>query len=68
MTNPEKLRAIAGWFDLIDKEAGCESNEVQQDLREIADELEQLTSKKYVHFIGRLYPTISSKRFEGEIE
>ena len=66
MTNPEKLRALADWFDKRDKESG--SNEVQQDLRAIADELEQLTSKKYVHFIGRLYPTISSKRFEGEIE
>ena len=39
MTNPEKLRALADWFDKRDKESG--SNEVQQDLREIADELER---------------------------
>ena len=57
MTNPEKLRALAGWLDLIDKEAGCESNEVQQDLRAIADELEKLSREKYIHFIGRRYPT-----------
>ena len=57
MTKPEKLRALAGWLDLIDKEAGCESNEVQKDLRGIADELEQLGREKYVHFIERRYPT-----------
>jgi len=51
MTKPEKLRALAAWIDLIDKESGCESNEVQKDLREIADELEQLGREKYVHFI-----------------
>jgi len=38
MTNPEKLRALADWFDKRDKESG--SNEVQKDLREIADELD----------------------------
>jgi len=68
MTNPEKLRAIAGWFDKQSKKSGTKSNEVQKDLREIADELEQLGREKYVHFIERRYPTISSKRFEGEIE
>jgi len=42
MTKPEKLRALAGWLDLIDKEAGCESNEVQKDLREIADVVDSI--------------------------
>ena len=83
MTNPEKLRALADWFDKRDKESGSKSNEVQQDLREIADELER---KKYLWWFGKqaikedkrrteytdlikvMYPTISSKRFEGEIE
>jgi len=68
MTKPEKLRAIADWFDNRDRESGSNTNEVQKDLREIADELEQLGREKYVHFIERRYPKISSKRFEGEIE
>ena len=57
MTKPEKLRAIADWFDNRDRESGSNTNEVQKDLRGIADELEQLGREKYVHFIERRYPT-----------
>lgn len=46
MTDSEKLLNLAKWFDLEDKRTGLDSainnNEVQQDLRSIADELERL--------------------------
>lgn len=43
LTDSDKLRKLAYWFDLTDTERGYEGyegDEVQQDLRRIADKLE----------------------------
>jgi hypothetical protein len=42
MTDAEKLRTLADWFDLQDSKVWKDSGEeVQKDLRRIADRLEQ---------------------------
>ena len=41
MTDSQKLFTLADWLDLKDSEQGVASSEVQQDLRRIANELDQ---------------------------
>lgn len=52
MTNSEKLRALADWFDQYDANAKNDfdkiSNEVQRDLRAMATEFEQLQQHSVV--------------------
>ena len=43
-TDSDKLRILATWFDVKDLEVGNADNEVQKDLRRIADRLYQLES------------------------
>ena len=40
LTDAEKLRVLAEWLDLEDAKVGRIGNEVQQDLRRIADYLD----------------------------
>lgn len=45
MPDPTKLRALAYWFDIKDREAGVAGDEVQRDLRRWADLAEQIRAK-----------------------
>ena len=42
MTDGEKLRKLADWFDLYDKNHEIVNNEVQEDLRRMADRLDSM--------------------------
>jgi len=44
LTDAEKLRVLAEWLDVEDAKVGRIGNEVQQDLRRIADYLGALSS------------------------
>jgi hypothetical protein len=54
MTDSEKLRALATWFDINDAMKGNQlfDNEVQRDLRAMADRMEQLQQKEYEPYFG----------------
>ena len=40
MTDGDKLRALADWFDVRDAKRGLHDDEVQQDLRRIAQNVD----------------------------
>ncbi len=57
MTDPEKLRNLADWFDFKD-DVHANRDQVQKDLRRIADDLESsIDTIKNVYLVWRSEPT-----------